>query len=154
VTVTLGDLCRDPHPALRCGTRPVLRFDSSLAGTLDEMFVVMALANGVGLAAPQVGIALRMFVLEAEGVRLAVVNPRITERHHPYHPAEACLSVPGGLYTPLRHRRIRASWQDATGAAREEDFSGLIAEIWEHEVDHLDGRLLYDLPQGSATEEQ
>ena len=153
--LTIASLRTDPDPILRAGTDAVLLegpgdIRTALETTAEQMLVVMALLNGVGLAAPQVGLGSRLFVLAAQERTAVVCNPEIIERHDPYHPVEGCLSVPGMLYTPRRHRRIRARWSTLDGRHHDETLTGLLAEIFEHEVDHLDGRLLYDLPQGAA----
>jgi len=128
-------------------SRPVEVFDESLRRLLEEMHAVMLLLGGVGLAGPQVGVPLRVFTFEAEGVRGAVVNPVIVARHDPYHPDEGCLSVPGRFFRPLRHRRVEVTWCGVDGSPCSATLSGLLAEIFEHEVDHLDGVLLHQLPQ-------
>jgi peptide deformylase len=156
--LTVASLRLDPDPVLRGGTEPLELPVSPDAQTAlrrvgAEMLEVMRLCNGVGLAGPQVGLGVRLFVLEAEGRVEIVCNPEIVERHEPYHPVEGCLSVPGVLYAPRRHRRVRAIWTSPDGTRHDETFAGLLAEIFEHEVDHLDGRLLYDLPQGVLTDE-
>lgn len=147
VVLSVTSLRTDPDPILRRGSLLVKTPSSSLAGLGQEMLEVMRDLDGVGLAGVQIGLPMRLFVLDAQGRVDIVVNPTILERHEPYHPIEGCLSVPDALYTPRRHGRVRVRWQSVTGELYEEVLTGLLAEIFEHEVDHLDGRLLYDLPQ-------
>lgn len=158
VMLTVSSLRVDPDPVLRRRAEALElpaspHEQTAIVRVGAEMLDVMRLCNGVGLAGPQVGIGLRLFVLEAAGRVEIVCNPEIIERHDPYHPVEGCLSVPGVLYAPQRHRRVRVRWTSPDGRRHDETFVGLLAEIVEHEVDHLDGRLLYDLPQGVLTDE-
>jgi peptide deformylase len=150
--LSIASLRTDPDPILRCGSVPVTAPSVDLADLGQEMLEVMRDLDGVGLAGVQIGLLMRLFVLEAQGRVDIIVNPEILERHEPYHPIEGCLSVPGALYTPRRHGRVRVRWQSVTGEHYEEVLNGLLAEIFEHEVDHLDGTLLYELPQDSVVE--
>ena len=145
--LAVSDLLLFPHPVLTAAAAPVTVFDDGLRRLAAEMLRVMPLLNGVGLAAPQIGLGVRLFVIGADGTHAAFVNPRITNREHPYHPEEGCLSLPGRVCTPLRHERITAEWQDLTGEMRGGEFRGLLAEIFEHETDHLNGTLLHQRPQ-------
>ena len=148
--LTVADLVIEPAPVLSRPAELVVRFDEELRTLAEKMLRVLPHLNGVGLAAPQIGIGRRLFVIGAAGVQGAFTNPRIIERSEPYHPVEGCLSVPGQLYTPLRHQRITAAWQDLDGTFREGRLEGLLAEIFEHETDHLDGVLLHQRPQFPA----
>jgi peptide deformylase len=148
--VTVASLQCEPSPVLARAAAPVLVFDASLRELAAQMLPVMRLLNGVGLAAPQVGVSLRMFVYEASGVSGVMVNPVIVSRVAPYHPDEGCLSVPGRFFRPLRHDVVEVVWQDLDGVSQRGSFTGLLAEIVEHEVDHLDGLLLHQRPQGVA----
>lgn len=145
--LSVTDLVLFPHPLLTAPAAPVSVFDDDLRRLAGEMLRVTPLLNGVGLAAPQIGVGVRLFVVVAAGTHDAFANPRITDRGGPYHPEEGCLSVPGALYTPLRHKWIAAEWQDLSGQVCNGVFRGLLAEIFEHETDHLDGRLLHDPPR-------
>lgn len=145
--ISVGSLRLDPDPVLLAPATPVEVFDAALAGLVADMFPVMRLLNGVGLAAVQVGVPLRVFVYEAEGVSGAMVNPVVLQRWSPYHPDEGCLSVPGRFFRPLRHQVVDVAWREPDGSSRREVFEGLLAEIVEHEVDHLDGVLLHRRPQ-------
>lgn len=147
LVLSVASLRVDPHPDLFVSAPPVEVFDASLASLVDAMFSLMRLLNGVGLAATQVGVPLRVFVYEASGASGVMVNPEVSGRFLPYHPDEGCLSVPGKFFVPLRHRLVDVSWQDLRGVRRSARVDGLLAEIVEHEVDHLDGVLLYQRPQ-------
>ena len=96
--------------------------------------------NGVGLAAPQVGLSYRVFVMGAEGVGFACFNPEILEEYHGYDKfEEGCLSFKGLFLPIVRPERVKVRYQDWNGLVKEETFSGLTARIFQHERDHLDG---------------
>lgn len=145
--ISVASLRRDPDPVLCTPTSPVELFDAALTGLVEEMFPVMRLLNGVGLAAVQVGVPLRVFVFEADGVTGVMVNPVVLRRSLSYYPDEGCLSVPSRFFSPLRHQKVEVIWQELDGSSHTAVFEGLLAEIVEHEVDHLDGVLLYQRPQ-------
>ena len=139
--LSVADLRVDPDPVLRSVAEPV-NVGDELFELGQQMLAVMHAANGVGLAAPQVGMSRRLFVMSTPLRTLTVCNPSILDHSEPYRPVEGCLSIPGKLFTPLRHRSIRARWQQPDGQWIEQVLTGLEAEIFEHEVDHLDGVLL------------
>lgn len=135
-----------PDPALRGRARRVTVFDDGLRELVDDMFEVMAGANGVGLAANQIGVDLAVFVMDCDGVRLAVVNPRLTI------PAgvgwdtavEGCLSLPGDHRPRTRRARADVVGQDEGGSPVTVHGQGLVARCLQHETDHLAGRLFTD----------
>ncbi|MBI3299185.1 MAG: peptide deformylase [Elusimicrobia bacterium] len=115
---------------------------------LADMWETMYAANGVGLAAPQIGLSMRLAVIDVKpdgaSERLVLVNPEIVERDGAVSEEEGCLSVPG-LYTPIkRHRKVRVRALDENGQPWERTGTGLLARAFEHEVDHLDGKLFID----------
>ncbi|MGR6920598.1 peptide deformylase [[Actinomadura] parvosata] len=145
--VTVGD------PVLHSPCEPVTRFDGELAALVDDMFASMYAAEGVGLAANQIGVPLRVFVYDcpdAEGVRHkgVVVNPGLEvpglgERRLDAGD-EGCLSVPG-QYAPLpRPDRATVRGLDPAGEPVTVEGSGLLARCLQHECDHLDGYLYID----------
>lgn len=138
---TLGD------EVLREPCERVSEFDSALAMLTDAMFETMIDADGVGLAAPQVGVSLRFFVVDTrrEGERLAFFNPEIVETSDdsvPYE--EGCLSVPGLYHDVMRPSRVTVHAQDINGKGFTLQASGLLARVIQHEYDHLEGRLFID----------
>jgi peptide deformylase len=143
-------IVRYPDPILRLGGKPVERFDAELARTARAMFDVMYELRGVGLAAPQVGLALRLLVLNPTGERksadqeLVLVNPRIEQRRDPEFGEEGCLSFPGIYAEVERAREAVVAWQDLDGREHRETLSGFLARIVQHETDHLDGVLFVD----------
>jgi peptide deformylase len=104
----------------------------------------MYAAGGVGLAAPQVGLALRLFVMDCEGLRLVAANPAIVSAEGEQEGEEGCLSV-GKLHAPLtRAARVSLRAQDVHGEIYEQEAEGLAARCFLHETDHCDGLLFID----------
>ncbi|GMV69982.1 MAG: peptide deformylase [Pseudomonadota bacterium] len=136
-----------PDPRLRRRARPVPQVSEAVRGMLDDMLETMYDAKGVGLAATQVDIHLRMLVADVSDERdqpLYLVNPEIVARDGLQESEEGCLSVPG-VYEPVRRAeqiRVRALGRD--GEALEFDADGLLAVCIQHEIDHLDGKLFVD----------
>ncbi|MGP4019448.1 peptide deformylase [Saccharopolyspora sp. 5N708] len=139
-------------PVLHNPTRPVERFDDELRTLVDDMFETMAAANGVGLAANQIGVDLRLFVYDCpddEGVqhRGLVVNPELTTSEIPQtmpdpdDDSEGCLSVPGETYPTGRASWARVIGSDVDGKPVEVEGTGFFARCLQHETDHLDGHL-------------
>jgi len=136
-----------PDPVLRKKTRPVRMFDEALARTAAEMVRAMRAAAGLGLAATQVGLAERMAIITTDdqpGHETVIVNPEITRSEGWQESDEGCLSLPGIYIKIGRFARIRLKYQDLEGRAREMDAEDLLARAVQHELDHLDGRLLVD----------
>ena len=140
-----------PHPALRYESRPVLQIDDKLRGIVREMFALMYASNGIGLAANQVGIPLRFFVLnltadpEQPDEERVFINPEIVKRHSSAENEEGCLSLPG-LYAKVRRaRKVRVRAFDLAGEPFELEADELLGRAIQHELDHLDGRLFIDL---------
>jgi peptide deformylase len=134
-------------PVLGRRADEVSKFDESLAALVAEMFDVMYAAGGVGLAAPQIGISMRIFVMDASAgqeaeKRVTVVNPTIELADGDQDGAEGCLSVPGFSFDIRRPDHVIVRGQDASGSPVSIDVTGLEARCVSHEVDHLDGRLL------------
>lgn len=136
---TLGD------PVLRQACRPVERFDDHLAQLVADMTETMHDAPGVGLAAPQVGVSLRVFVFEdGESGPRCIANPELSETEGEQEEDEGCLSIPGPYHPTRRFKRIRCRGQDAEGLPVDLVGEGLRARIFQHEFDHLSGRLYID----------
>jgi peptide deformylase len=137
---TFGD------PVLRQPGAPVERFDEALRRLADDMFDTMYDAPGVGLAAPQVGLSMRFFVFDAgEGREKGVVaNPILSELDGDQEAEEGCLSVPGLYYPTTRANHVRLDGQDLDGSRITLIGDELLARIFQHETDHLDGMLYLD----------
>ena len=113
---------------------------------VEEMFRIMQEEGGIGLAAPQVGWSVRIFITciplgQAEGDRKVYVNPEVLEASGSEEGEEGCLSIPGVRGPVVRHTRVRLRAEDMYGNEFEEIGTGLTARCWEHEIDHLDGIL-------------
>ncbi len=133
-----------PNPVLRKKTAPVTVFDESLKTFVDEMTIVMKDDDGVGLAAPQVGVSKKIAVVCVDDVRYVLVNPRVVLREGEQVGEEGCLSFPGIFGDVKRANRVIVECQDETGAQRTHDVEGFTARAFQHEIDHLEGRLLID----------
>lgn len=138
-----------PDPVLLRTAAPVTAFDRELAARVAEMFTLMYEEKGVGLAAPQVGWDARLLVLNPSGSRedesgaRVVVNPRVLKRWGRIAAEEGCLSFPEIFVEVERPTGVRLCWQDAAGAAHEEDWNEFPARVVQHEMDHLDGVTLW-----------
>jgi peptide deformylase len=134
------------HPAevlKRVGV-PVEKFDAGLERLVAGMFETMYTAQGVGLAAPQVGLSVRLFVMDCEGLKLVAANPEILSAESEQEGEEGCLSV-GKIHAPLkRAARVRLRAQDVHGEVYEQEATGLAARCFLHETDHCDGLLFID----------
>jgi peptide deformylase len=115
---------------------------------LKDMWATMHSVKGVGLAAPQIGLNIRLSVIdvrpEGKPQRLVLINPEIVSRHGSVHDEEGCLSVPGVYAKVTRAARVRIRALDASGRAYEATGEGLLARAFQHEIDHLDGKLFID----------
>ena len=144
----------DEDPALHKVCRPVVKFDGKLHKLLDDMKETLAAANGVGLAAPQVGILRRLFIVDTGDEVLELINPEILETSGEQCGAEGCLSVPGryGLVKRPYYAKVRA--QDRNGEWFEAEGEELIARCFCHENDHLDGIIYTEVMERFLTEEE
>jgi peptide deformylase len=138
-----------PDAALRNAATAVAEVDDEVQQLAERMLDVMERAHGVGLAAPQLGILRRILVYRAsdEDEPKVLINPELVERSDETEVGtEGCLSLLGGeLQVPVaRHRRVRVSGRDASGDAVDMDVEGFEARVIQHEIDHLDGILIFD----------
>ena len=142
------------EPCLHKVCRPVEKFDGKLHKLLDDMKETLLDANGVGLAAPQVGILRRVVVVDTGEERLERVNPELLETSGEQEGAEGCLSVPGkyGLVKRPMVAKVRA--QDRDGNWFEVEGEELIARCFCHEIDHLDGIVYTEVMERFLTEEE
>jgi peptide deformylase len=132
-------------PVLRETSRPLERFDGWLRQTVADMFDTMRDAPGVGLAANQVGIAMRFFVYDdGDGHAGFVANPELSKLEDEETIDEGCLSIPGPFYPTVRALTVRLHGQDLDGTAIDMRAEGLLARIFQHETDHLNGTLYID----------
>jgi peptide deformylase len=136
-----------PDPHLREACAPVTDFDGDLAALVARMAELMVQGKGVGLAAPQVGINRRLFVMSPTGKRedlCVLVNPVIHEPTGTLEAEEGCLSLPGIDVQVRRAQRIQVAAQDTDGKAFALELEDLSARIVQHETDHLNGVMIID----------
>ena len=133
-----------PDPVLRKETEAVTQFGEDLKILVDQMVMTMKDDDGVGLAAPQVGISKKLAVVVVDDVRYVLVNPVIVEEEGIQQGEEGCLSFPGIFGMVKRANRVVVECQDETGEKRRYDVEGFTARAFQHEIDHLNGRLMID----------
>src|ERR687885_2860436 len=133
------------NPVLRQKAKKVSQVDRSIQRLIDDMIETMKAAPGVGLAAPQVGVPLRLAVIEVDDKITVIVNPEITKTIGEHELDEGCLSVPGFWGRLNRAERVSVKALDRGGKElRIRDAEGLFAQALQHEIDHLDGYLYID----------
>jgi peptide deformylase len=145
----IRDILIHPDPRLKKPCEPVAQVTPEIAQLAQDMLETMYAAPGVGLAAPQVGVCKRLFVMDCikDGPPepMVLINPEIlwqSETLSEYE--EGCLSIPD-QYAPIsRPDTVRLAWTDLQGNRREQEFTGLWATCAQHEIDHLNGRLFID----------
>jgi peptide deformylase len=133
--------------------RPVEAVTSEIERLIDDMIETMYAAPGIGLAAPQVGVPLRVFVVDLSLGRvpaelIVMVNPEFVEREGMQLEEEGCLSLPGFNATVVRPTRVVVKGWDRSGAEHRREGHGLLARAFQHEMDHLDGTLFVDRLRG------
>ena len=138
-----------PDARLRKVADKVTKFDKSLQNLADDMLLTMYDANGIGLAATQVNNHVRLVVMDLSDNRdepKIFVNPRykVLKDHNLYEFEEGCLSIPGFNETIARPDKIELIWQDINGKEHTDTPEGLLTVCIQHEIDHLDGKLMVD----------
>lgn len=148
------------HPVLRKEAEPITAEYPDLEALLDNMWATMYNAQGVGLAAPQIGLPIRIFLVDSkqleseeeeddtdqiDGIKTAFINAQILEKSgEPWPYEEGCLSIPDVREKVLRPETIRMRWQDENFETHEATFEGVNARIIQHEYDHIEGVLFTD----------
>lgn len=148
-TAKIHEVVKYPDPVLMKRGAPVTAFDAKLKQLVEEMFESMYAAQGIGLAAPQIGLSQRLTVIDCSfkkdpEQKVVLINPEIVERKGKQFEEEGCLSLP-----EIREKVSRAAWvkvkaQDVTGKWFEMEGTELLARAMQHEIDHLDGVLFID----------
>ena len=157
---TIGrlELVEYPHPALLRRARPLTRIDAAVCAAVARMFDIMYEAQGIGLAANQVALPYRLFVVNTAGRRgdgeeLVFVNPTLSRPRGTAVQEEGCLSLPGVRMDVRRPERVVVDAWSLAGEPIHMDLDGLLARVVQHEFDHLEGRLFTDrLPEAAALE--
>ncbi len=133
------------HPVLRGEAQPVSEITGALLRLLEDMVETMYEAKGVGLAAPQVGVARRIIVIDAgDNQLLQLINPRILRESGTSTDIEGCLSIPGIYGEVDRAEQVTVTARDPEGREISLELEGLLARILQHEIDHLNGTLFID----------
>jgi len=134
-----------PNKVLTTPTKPVTDFGPALTQLLDEMTESMKEAEGIGIAANQVGVSLRCsWVGREDGTFFEIINPRILEKSGPVVLEEGCLSVPDQFEKTPRFHKVKVRYQDRAGEWHELEAEGRLAHVLQHEIDHLDGHVFVD----------
>ncbi len=146
-----------PDPVLKKKTEPVNDFGPAMQKLFDDMIVTLHGADGVGLAAPQIGISQQIFIAcptMRRGEEYVMVNAVIEKKSGTTVVAnEGCLSLPGISSEIARASRLRMTFQDRCGKKRTVELEDFFARVIQHEMDHLDGKLLFDHFTGKKREE-
>ncbi len=149
--MAIRTIITDPDDRIVRGkAKRVARVDDSIRRLFDDMIDTMRHAPGVGLAAPQIGVPLRLIVVEYEGVLHAVINPEIVKSQGSETDDEGCLSVPNWQGPVTRATSLVVKGRDRDGAEVRIRADGWLARIFQHECDHLDGILFSDRVQNRA----
>jgi peptide deformylase len=147
--MAIRPIVRYGDPVLHAPSARVERIDDEVRALFDDMVATMYAAPGIGLAAPQVGVPLRLIVIDltvgedpAQVIRL--VNPEILEREGEQRQEEGCLSIPGYAGSPVRPARVTVRGTDPGGRERVYTATDLLARAFCHEIDHVDGFVFVD----------
>ncbi|MFM1997808.1 MAG: hypothetical protein RLZZ111_2195 [Planctomycetota bacterium] len=147
-----------PHPALLRRAKPLVRIDDAVQEAVERMFDIMYEAEGIGLAANQVALPYRLFIVNTSGRRgsgeeMVFINPVLSRPRGTAVQEEGCLSLPGLRMDVRRPERILVDAWSVSGEPIRLDLDGLLSRVVQHEFDHLEGRLFTDrLPEAAALE--
>lgn len=145
--MALLPILHHPDPRLRKKTAPVQQFDQNLQKLIDDMFETMYAAPGVGLAANQVGVQLRLSVMDCSDEHdqpIVMINPEMVGSDDRQEMEEGCLSLPDIRDKVQRYNKVKLRALDRNGQPYELEAEGLMAQCIQHEIDHLDGKLYID----------
>jgi peptide deformylase len=145
----LHEIVKYPDPVLAKRGAPITVFDDKLKTLVEEMFESMYAAQGIGLAAPQIGLSQRLTVIDTSfkknpDDKIVLVNPEIIEREGQQYEEEGCLSLPDIRDKVKRAAKVKVRAQDVSGVWFEVEGEELLARAFQHEIDHLDGVLFID----------
>lgn len=147
--MTVLDIIQSPNMILGMKAELVENFDTSLKRFINDMFDTMKAHNGIGLAAPQVGVLQRIFICKYKRKSLICINPTLRLFGDQIDGTEACLSIPGVEVNVSRYSNVEVSAFDMKGKPFKHVFSGMMAIIVQHEYDHLEGVLITDYIKNS-----
>ena len=147
------NICLEGEKVLKMKAKPVSKVTKELKKLLDDMAETMYEAQGVGLAAPQVGQSIRVVVIDVGSGLIELINPVIVEREGEDTDAEGCLSIPGVYGEVCRSARVTAEAYDRSGKKIRIAGEGLLARAIQHELDHLEGILFIDRAEKLSREE-
>ncbi len=136
-----------PNPVLTTKSAEVKDFGPKMQKFFEDMIETMYVEDGVGLAAPQVGVSQQILIAspnQKQGEEYVIVNPKILEKSGQEKGNEGCLSFPGLSAEIVRAKKIRLQYQDRKGKLHEADIKDFFARVIQHEMDHLDGILMID----------
>lgn len=133
-----------PDPVLRVETETVTEFNDELKKLVRDMFDTMYGADGIGLAAPQVGVSKKVVVVDYRGDKYVLINPEISNEGPLVANEEGCLSFPGIYENVESPEYFHIKYQNEEGETIEKDVDGFLACVFSHETDHLNGKLLID----------
>jgi len=147
--MAIRPILRWGHPVLHAPSRKIEGIDEDLRSLVRDMVETMYAAPGIGLAAPQIGVSLRVIVVdlsvgEDKNQLITLLNPEIVEQEGEQRHDEGCLSVPGFGGSPVRPARVVVQGQDLDGALRTHEGKELLARAFCHEIDHINGLLFVD----------
>ena len=151
--MAIRNILKDTEPLLRKKCREVEVIDDKIITLLDDMKETLAVAQGVGLAAPQVGILRRVIIVDTGDEILELINPVITKQSGHQDSLEGCLSVPGVRGHVDRPKKVTVQGYDREGNLMEYKAQDFVATIFCHETDHLDGILLIDKATGCGRDD-
>ena len=152
--MALRNIVKQGDSVLNQVCRPVVKFDKRLHILLDDMAETLLAANGVGLAAPQVGVLRRVVLVDTGEEILELINPEIIKAEGEQTGLEGCLSVPGKYGIVTRPNLVRVRAQDRFGEWFEAEGEELIARCFCHELAHLDGQLYVEVAERMLTPEE
>ena len=141
------ELIPDDDERLHTKTGPFnVRIYPNMKDTVDEMFALMRAHDGIGLAAPQVGMSFRFFIMDIDGTEYVCINPRVAKKSKETEVMdEGCLSYPGQKVLVERAKEITVSYQNLQGMPKRKKLKGLAARCFLHELDHLNGVVMSDV---------
>lgn len=152
--MALLNILKEGDETLRKKSRPVEEITPRILTLLDDMHETLEKAEGIGLAAPQVGILRRIVIVEIGDEKYEMINPEIISRRGIQNELEACLSVPALYGRVKRPKHVKVRYTDRNGETHEAEGEGLTARCFCHEIDHLDGILYIDKASETFTPDE